>query len=47
VRFCEYVTGGIIKVPENLDRLEHFWLVWAFRRARCVRCSRVREKCSI
>jgi hypothetical protein len=48
VKFCDYVTEGVVNVPEkfgfnqsNFDRFGHF------ARARGVRCSRVWRKWSI
>jgi hypothetical protein len=34
VKFGEYVTGGVVKVPEKWVQSEHFWLVWTFHRTR-------------
>jgi hypothetical protein len=46
VKFCNYVTTGIVKMSKKIwERLEHFWLVWAFHRARGERWIRVLEKC--
>jgi hypothetical protein len=38
VKFGEYVTGGVVKVPEKFGfNRSIFWLVWTFHRTRGMR----------
>jgi hypothetical protein len=45
VKIGEYVTRGVVKMPEKFDfKSEHVWLVWAFHQACGARWIRVLVK---